>query len=77
MESRPRILLLDDEPDQLAMYREILAQLPSQPKIRTVNNGPQAIALLEAEPCRVFICDLNETENLERQTCNHATQIGS
>ncbi len=58
MESRPKILLVDDEPDLLEMYREILAQLPSKPEIRTAGNGPKALALLEAEPYRVFICDL-------------------
>jgi CheY-like chemotaxis protein len=58
MELRPKILLLDDEPDLLAMYREVLAQLPSKPEIRTASTGPQAIALLESEPFRVFICDL-------------------
>lgn len=58
MESRPRILLVDDEPDLLEMYREILAQLPSKPELRTATNGPKALALLEAEPFRLFICDL-------------------
>jgi len=51
-------LLVDDEPDLLETYREILAQLPSRPEIRTATNGPKALALLEAEPFRVFICDL-------------------
>lgn len=58
MEARPKILLLDDDPDLLDMYREILAQLPSKPDIRTASNGPRALALLEAEPFRLFICDL-------------------
>lgn len=58
MEARPRILLLDDEPDLLEMYREVLAQLPSKPEIRTASTGPQALALLEAEPFRIFITDL-------------------
>ena len=59
MESRPKILLVDDEPDVVEMYREILSQLPSKPEIRTTTTGAKAIALLEAEPFRVFICDLN------------------
>ncbi len=58
MESRPRILLVDDEPDLLEMYREVLSQLPSKPEIRTATTGPKALALLEAEPFRLFICDL-------------------
>jgi CheY-like chemotaxis protein len=58
MEACPKILLLDDDPDLLDMYREILAQLPSKPDIRTASNGPRALALLEAEAFRLFICDL-------------------
>jgi CheY-like chemotaxis protein len=58
MESQPRILLLDDEPDLLAMYREVLAQLPSKPEIRTASSGAQALAILDAEPFRILITDL-------------------
>jgi len=58
MKSRPKILLLDDESEVLAMYCDILAQLPSKPEIRTATTGPQALALLNSEPFRVFICDL-------------------
>ena len=57
-DSRPKILLVDDEPDLLASYREILAQLPSQPEIHTATSGARAMALLEAEPFRLLICDL-------------------
>src|SRR6266567_5172437 len=58
METRHKILLLDDDPDLLVMYREILAQLPSQPEIHTATSGTRAIAMLEAEPFRLLICDL-------------------
>lgn len=58
MKPRPKILLADDEPDLLEMYRELLSQLPSQPEIHTTTSGAKALALLEAEPFRVFICDL-------------------
>jgi len=58
MKQRPKILLADDEPDVLEMYRELLSQLPSQPEIHTTNSGAKALALLESEPFRVFICDL-------------------
>ena len=58
MEKRPKILLLDDDPDVLDTYRDILAQLPSKPEVRTASSGARALALLEAEPFRVFICDL-------------------
>lgn len=58
METRHKILLLDDEPDLLELYREMLAQLPSRPEIFTATSGPRAMALLEAHPFRLFICDL-------------------
>lgn len=58
MEARPKILLLDDDPDLLALYKETLSQLPSQPEIHTATSGNRALALLEAEPFRLFISDL-------------------
>src|SRR6266404_9880070 len=58
MDTRHHILLLDDDPDLLDMYREILAQLPSRPEIRTASSGSRAMALLESEPFRLLICDL-------------------
>ncbi len=58
MESHPKILLLDDDVDLLEMYRGILAQLPSHPEIVTAASGARALALLDAEPFRLLICDL-------------------
>jgi CheY-like chemotaxis protein len=58
MELRHKILLLDDDPDLLDMYREILAQLPSRPEIHTTTSGARAMAMLEAEPFRLLVCDL-------------------
>src|ERR1019366_1092819 len=58
MDKRPKILLADDEPDLLDMYREILAQLPSRPEIHTAPSGARVIAMLEAEPFDLLICDL-------------------
>src|SRR3989442_8425887 len=58
MDTRHKILLLDDDPDLLDMYREILAQLSGRPEIRTASSGARAMALLEAEPFRLLICDL-------------------
>jgi CheY-like chemotaxis protein len=49
---------LDDDPDLLEMYREILAQLPSRPEIHTATSGARAMAMLEAEPFRLLISDL-------------------
>lgn len=58
MELRHKILLVDDEPDLLDMYREILARLPSRPEIQTATSGRRALALLEEESFRLLICDL-------------------
>jgi len=49
---------VDDDPDLLEMYREILRQLPSQPEIRTANSGSRALALIDSEPFRLLLCDL-------------------
>jgi DNA-binding NarL/FixJ family response regulator len=58
MEYQPKILILDDEADWLEMCREVLAQLPSQPEIRTALTGANAVAQMDAEPFRLLICDL-------------------
>ena len=58
MEPSHKILILDDEAAWLEVSRETLAQLPSKPDIRTVNSGTRAVALLDAEPFRLLICDL-------------------
>jgi CheY-like chemotaxis protein len=58
MEVRHKILLLDDDPDLLEMYKEVLGQLPSRPEVHTASAGPRAMAMLESEPFRLLICDL-------------------
>src|SRR5438309_6156312 len=58
MDANQKILLLDDDPDLLDMYREILAQLPSRPEIFTANSGTRAMAMLESEPFHLLISDL-------------------
>jgi CheY-like chemotaxis protein len=58
MDRRPKILLADDDPDLLEMYRQVLSQLPSQPEIHTAVSGTRVIAMLEAEPFQLLICDL-------------------
>jgi DNA-binding NarL/FixJ family response regulator len=58
MEERHKILILDDEVDWLNVCREMLEQLPSKLEIRTISTGARAVALLDAEPFRLLICDL-------------------
>jgi CheY-like chemotaxis protein len=58
MGARHKVLLVDDDPDLLVAYQGILAQLPSRPEILTAVSGTRALAMLEAEPFRLLICDL-------------------
>ena len=58
METRHKILVLDDDADWLELSREILSQLPSKPEVRTASSGKRALAMLDAEPFRLLICDL-------------------
>jgi CheY-like chemotaxis protein len=58
MESRHKVLLLDDDPEVLDMYKEMLSHLPSHPEVHTSTSGTRALALLEAERFRLLICDL-------------------
>lgn len=58
MESRHRILLLDDDPDLLITYGEILKLLPSSPEVHTASSGARALALLESHEFRLLISDL-------------------
>src|SRR5204863_624006 len=58
METRHRVLIVDDDPEVLELYRETLAQLPSRPEIFVANSGSRALSLLKGEPFRLLICDL-------------------
>jgi CheY-like chemotaxis protein len=58
METHNKILILDDEAEWLDVCREFLSQLPSRPEIHTAASGPRALAILDAEPHQLLICDL-------------------
>src|SRR5580693_7251308 len=58
METPHKILVLDDDADWLELCREIFAQLPSKPEIRTVTSSSRALGMLDSEPFRLLICDL-------------------
>lgn len=58
METRHKILLVDDDPDLLKTYSEILGQLPSHPEIHTALNGARGMAMLESHEFRLLITDL-------------------
>jgi CheY-like chemotaxis protein len=58
MDAPHKILVLDDDADWLDLCREIFSHLPSGPDVRTVTSSARALAMLEAEPFRLLICDL-------------------
>ena len=58
MDGPQRILLVDDDPDIVAIYQELLRRLPSAPEVCTADSGPRALGLLESEPFSVLIIDL-------------------
>ena len=58
MDTRDRILVLDDENDWLEVCREFLSLLPGKPDIRTVSSGMGALSLLDAEPFQLLLFDL-------------------
>jgi CheY-like chemotaxis protein len=57
-QARPQILLLDDDQEFLEVYEDLLGELPSQPVVRTTTVGSRALAILDSEPTRLFLCDL-------------------
>jgi DNA-binding NarL/FixJ family response regulator len=58
METRHKILILDDDADWLALCREQLSALPSRPEVLTANNAKRALAILETEKIRILVSDL-------------------
>ena len=58
MENRHKVLIVDDDPAVLELYRELLSQLPSRPEIFTTTSGSRALAMLKSEGFRLLLCDL-------------------
>lgn len=55
---KPKILLLDDDPDVLDLYQEMLLQLASRPEVHISTSGLRAMSMLESENFNLLICDL-------------------
>jgi CheY-like chemotaxis protein len=53
-----KVLILDDDPEFLDLYKKILGRLPSRPQVRLADNATRALALLDSEPFELFITDL-------------------
>ncbi len=58
MDTKHKLLILDDDSEWLDLCRELLTQLPSKPEIRTSTSGSRALNMLDSEPFRLLICDL-------------------
>lgn len=58
MEIRHKVLLVDDDPDLLEVYRETITMLPSQPEVFTASSGSRALAMLEKDEYRLIVTDL-------------------
>lgn len=58
MSSPSKLLILDDDPDLLEVFRELLSRLPSNPQIRTATSGARALSMLESEPFTLLLSDL-------------------
>lgn len=54
-----KILLLDDDPDVLNLYQQLLLQLPCEPEVHIATSGASAMALLDAEPFNMLVSDIN------------------
>lgn len=57
-QTRPKVLLVDDDAGLVETYRDLLAALPSHPKVLTASTGTRALSLLKAQQFRLLICDL-------------------
>ncbi|HTV62564.1 MAG TPA: response regulator [Verrucomicrobiae bacterium] len=58
MDTHHQILVVDDDADWLDLCRDFLGRLPSKPEIRTAASGTRAVAMMDAQPFRVLLCDL-------------------
>jgi CheY-like chemotaxis protein len=58
MANRYKVLIVDDDPAVLELYRDLLSQLPSKPEMFTTTSGARALSMLKSEPFRLLLCDL-------------------
>lgn len=58
MDNRHKVLVVDDDPAVLELYRDLLSQLPTRPEIFTTTSGARALAMLKSEGFRLLLCDL-------------------
>ncbi|HWV99046.1 MAG TPA: response regulator [Candidatus Acidoferrum sp.] len=57
-QTRPKILIVDDDAGLVETYRGLLAALPSQPEVFSASTGARALSMLRADSFRLLVCDL-------------------
>ena len=53
-----KVLLLDDDPEVLDIYQQMILEMPSQPEVHIATSGQRALDLLDAEPFALLVSDL-------------------
>jgi DNA-binding response OmpR family regulator len=53
-----KVLLLDDDPEVLDLYQQMILQMPSQPEVHIATSGQRALDLLDTEPFALLVSDL-------------------
>lgn len=56
--SKHKVLLLDDDPDVLDLYQQMLLQLPCKPEVHIATSGASAMTLLDSERFNLLVSDL-------------------
>jgi CheY-like chemotaxis protein len=54
-----RVLIVDDEPDFVALMAEFLAELPEPPSITVAHNGQAAVDAVRHDPPDLVLLDVN------------------
>ena len=57
-QTRPKILIVDDDAGLVETYRGLLGALPSGPEVFGASTGTRALSLLKGDSFRLLICDL-------------------
>ena len=53
-----KILILDDDPEVLDIYKKIVSRLASRPQVHLADSSTRALEMLDSEPFEVFVTDL-------------------
>ena len=74
-QTRPKILIVDDDAGLVETYRGLLAALPSRPEVVTASTGTRALSLLKGDSFRLLICDLRMPKMDGIQVCGFVLRV--